>query len=61
MKKTKFPHYSTWFDATEDVFEVVRWSERGKPTVVQTNILTYEKAHVALAEWRKREEATDAG
>jgi hypothetical protein len=48
--------YSIWRDVTLNCYEVVRWDD-GNETVVQTNILTREKARKALSIWRQREKA----
>jgi hypothetical protein len=48
--------YSIWLDVTLGCYEVVRWDD-GNETVVQTNILTREKARKALMIWRQREKA----
>jgi hypothetical protein len=49
--------YSIWLDVTLGCYEVVRWDDRYRPVVVQTNILTQEKARKALSIWRQREKA----
>jgi len=54
MKPRTYPHYSTWRDAGYDCYEVVRWDDHMTPVVVQTGLLTYNKAHQALREWRER-------
>lgn len=51
--------YSIWQDARTGDYEVVRWDE-GVPTIVQTNIRTYQKARQARLTWAKREREKDA-
>jgi hypothetical protein len=49
--------YSIWKDTTLGCYEVVRWPVEGDFSIVQTNILTQEKARKALSIWRQREKA----
>ena len=57
---SKYPRYSIWSDVATNTYEIVRWDDIRTQAVVQTNIRTYEKAHQALAEWRKRQKETDS-
>jgi len=50
-----YPHYAVWKDVFEGCWEVVRYDEPKRFTIVQTNIRTATKAHNARAEWQKRE------
>jgi hypothetical protein len=43
-----------WSDVATQSYEIVRWDDQRTQTVVQSNIRTYEKAHQALADWRRR-------
>ena len=45
--------YSIWRDEDLDVYEIVRWDGR-RPTIVQTNIQTREKAEASLVAWQQR-------
>ena len=47
--------YSIWKDVALGCYEVVRWDADNNETVVQTNILTRDKARKALSIWRQRE------
>jgi hypothetical protein len=49
--------YSIWRDTSLGCYEVVRWPVEGDFSIVQTNILTQEKARKALMIWRQREKA----
>jgi ABC-type multidrug transport system fused ATPase/permease subunit len=57
-----YPRYLILNDATswsdedtrEPSYEIVRWDGPRTMVVVQANIGTYEKAHRALAQWKKR-------
>ena len=51
-----YPHYYIWKDPDFDCYEIVRWDNHRTAVVVQTNILTREKAQQAALEWRKREQ-----
>lgn len=51
---TVYPRYSVWSDVATQSYEIVRWDDQRTQTVVQSNIRTYEKAHQALADWRRR-------
>lgn len=48
--------YSLWRDGSLGIYEVVRWDGDGAAVIVQTNLVTREKAAHALAEWREREQ-----
>jgi len=47
--------YSIWKDVANGCYEVVRWDANNNETVVQTNILTRDKARKALSIWKQRE------
>jgi hypothetical protein len=47
--------YTVWLDLTLGCYEVVRWDDRHRPVVIQTNILTKDKANKALKIWRTRD------
>ena len=49
--------YSIWKDVALGCYEIVRWDADNNETVVQTNILTRDKARKALSIWRQREKA----
>jgi len=51
--------YSIWKDVALGCYEVVRWDADNNETVVQTNILTRDKARKALSIWRQRERIRD--
>ena len=51
--------YSIWKDVALGCYEVVRWDADNNETVVQTNILTRDKARKALSIWRQREKANE--
>ena len=51
--------YSIWKDVALGCYEVVRWDADNNETVVQTNILTRDKARKALSIWRQREKASE--
>ena len=46
--------YSIWRDLALGHYEVVRW-DNGDHAVVQTNIMTRDKARKALSIWKQRE------
>jgi hypothetical protein len=47
--------YSIWKNMALGCYEIVRWDADNNETVVQTNILTRNKARKALSIWRQRE------
>jgi len=47
--------YSIWKNMALGCYEVVLWDADNNETVVQTNILTRDKARKALSIWRQRE------
>ena len=51
--------YSIWKDVALGCYEIVRWDADNNETVVQTNILTRDKARKALSIWRQREKANE--
>ena len=51
--------YSIWKDVALGCYEIVRWDADNNETVVQTNILTRDKARKALSIWRQREKASE--
>jgi hypothetical protein len=53
--KRKHPKYTVWVDNRTNCFEVVRWDQPDIAVVVQTNILTREKAEAACRIWQQRE------
>ena len=52
--------YSIWKDVANGCYEVVRW-DNGDHAVVQTNIMTRDKARKALSIWKQREKAREQG
>jgi len=51
--------YSIWKNMALGCYEVVRWDPDNNEAVVQTNILTRDKARKALSIWRQREKANE--
>jgi len=56
-----YPHYAVWKDVFEGCWEVVRYDEPKRFTIVQANIRNETKARNACAEWQQREEAKGNG
>jgi hypothetical protein len=54
--KEPYPQYRVWKDHVLGCFEVARWDTPDIAVIVQTNILTREKAEAARAEWQQRED-----
>ena len=55
MNRHDAVRYSIWRDLALGHYEVVRWDANNNETVVQTNILTRDKARKALSIWKQRE------
>jgi spore coat protein CotH len=51
--------FSIWRDGSTGAYEVVCWDSDRAAVVVQTNILTREKAEHALTLWRVRTRAAE--
>ena len=56
MVSDGYPQYRVWKDHVLGCFEVARWDNENIAVIVQTGILTREKAEAARAEWQRREE-----
>ena len=59
MVKDAYPQYRVWKDHVLGCFEVARWDNENIAVIVQTNILTREKAEAARADWQQREAEKD--
>jgi hypothetical protein len=53
--KEDYPQYRVWKDHVLGCYEVARWDNENIAVIVQTNILTREKAEAARDEWQQRE------